>query len=91
MLKKSCFFYLTGHTGEGEQRRDPQGHVLTPVLGPTPEKIRHPGLLEQSVQRLQPGQLPQAAEADHEPALRCVPAWGGATYAPILIDLLNVP
>lgn len=77
---------FTGDTGEREQRRDPQGDVLTPVLGLTPEKIRHPGLLEQFVQRLQPGQLPQAAEADHTPALRCVRT--GPTHAPIRIYLL---
>lgn len=56
---------LIGHSGEGGQRRDPQGNVLAPVLGPRAEKIHHPGLLEQLVQRLQHGQLPQAADAAH--------------------------
>lgn len=56
---------LTGHSGKGGQRRDPQGHVLAPVLAPRAEEIHHPGLLEQLVQRVQPGQLPQAADAAH--------------------------
>lgn len=54
-----------GHSGEGGQRRDPQGHVLAPVLGPGAEQVHRPGFLEQLVQRLQPGQLPQAADAAH--------------------------
>lgn len=65
-LQQNVFIHskslFTGNSGEGGRRRDPQGNVLTPVLGPTAEKIHHPGLLEQPGQRLQPGQLPQVAE-----------------------------
>lgn len=60
----------TGHSGEAGQRRDPQSHVLAPVLGPGADQIHHPGLLEQPVQRLQPGQLPQAAAAARQPQLQ---------------------
>lgn len=60
-----CFCGSVGHSGEGGQRRDPQGHVLPPVLGLRAEQIHCPGLLEQLNQRLQPGQLRQAADAAH--------------------------
>lgn len=38
-----------GHSGERGPRRNPQGHVLAPVLAPGAEKIHHPDLLEQLV------------------------------------------
>lgn len=66
------FFIFIGHFGKGGQRRDPQGHVLSPVLAAGAEQTHHPGFLEQLVQRLQPRQLPQTAGAAHETALEYV-------------------
>lgn len=65
-------FLFTGHSGDGGQRRNPQGNVLAPVLGPGAEKVHHPRLLERLVQRLQPGKLPQAADVAHRLALQYV-------------------
>lgn len=91
------FFYsaslchLTGHSGEGGQRRNPQGNVLAPVLGPGAEKIHHPGLLEQLVQRLQPGQLPQAEDAAQQPAIQYVTVTDRAVYSRTFVSSTNPP